>query len=155
MHKKAKKPHETPRLVALEKRRPATATPPMFPLLEARAKEAPTSARTPAPSERARLRAATVAHAQREARTRHEVLAIVAAAERPAPTVLEELDAIRRRPWDAPMATRPRIEPQPPASRAFVPIPEKTDAIATLKTVSSFCVVTGCILLALWLGYRS
>ena len=69
----------------------------------------------PQPSERARLCAATVSQEQREIRARHEALAILeresadrdalAFAEVPAPTVHEDLQAVRRRPLDAPMAT--------------------------------------------------
>ena len=69
----------------------------------------------PQPSERARLRAATVQHEQREARARREAQQILAAADRPAPTVREDLQAVRRRPWDAPMATPVHQMPQPPA----------------------------------------
>lgn len=67
------------------------------------------------PSERARLRAATVQHEQREARARREAHQIIAAADRPAPTVREDLQAVRRRPLDAPMATPVHQMPQPPA----------------------------------------
>lgn len=67
------------------------------------------------PSERVRLRAATVQHEQREARARREAQHILAAAERPAPTVREDLQAIRRRPLDAPMATPVHQLSQPPA----------------------------------------
>jgi len=69
----------------------------------------------PQPSERARLRAASVQHEQREARARREAQQIVTAAERPAPTVREDLQAAKRRPWDAPMATKANQLPQPPA----------------------------------------
>ena len=69
----------------------------------------------PQPSERARLRAATVSQEQREARARREAQQILAAADRPAPTVREDLQAVRRRPWDAPMATPVHQLPQPPA----------------------------------------
>lgn len=69
----------------------------------------------PQPSERARLRAASVQHEQREARARREAHQIVTAADRPAPTVREDLQAVRRRPWDAPMATPVTQLPQPPA----------------------------------------
>lgn len=67
------------------------------------------------PSERARLRAATVSQEQREARARREAHQIVTAAERPAPTVREDLQEVRRRPWGAPMATPVTQLPQPPA----------------------------------------
>lgn len=69
----------------------------------------------PQPSERARLRAASVQHEQRESRARREAQQILAAAERPAPTVHDDLQAAKRRPWDAPMATRVNDLPQPPA----------------------------------------
>lgn len=69
----------------------------------------------PQPSERARLRAASVQHEQREARARREAQQILAAAERPAPTVHDDLQAAKRRPWDAPMATPVHQLPQPPA----------------------------------------
>lgn len=48
-------------------------------------------------------------------RARREAQQILAAAERPAPTVREDLQAVRRRPWDAPMATPVHQLPQPPA----------------------------------------
>lgn len=70
---------------------------------------------TPQPSERARLRAATASQEQREARARREVKQIIAAAEKPAPTVREDLHATRRRPLDAPMATPTFQLPQTPA----------------------------------------
>ena len=69
----------------------------------------------PQPSERARLRAASVQHEQREARARREAHQIVTAADRPAPTVREDLQAAKRRTWDAPMATPVTQLPQPPA----------------------------------------
>ena len=69
----------------------------------------------PQPSERARLRAATVQHEQREARARREAHQIVTAADRPAPTVREDLKAARQRLLDAPMATPVTQLPQPPA----------------------------------------
>ena len=65
--------------------------------------------------ERQRSRAATVCQEQRDARARREAQQIMAAAERPAPTVREDLQAIKRRPWDAPMATPVTQLPQPPA----------------------------------------
>ena len=71
------------------------------------------------PSERARLRAATVSQEQREARARREVQQIIAAAEGPAPTVWEDLQATRRRPLDAPMATRIGELPDPLAQQAW------------------------------------
>lgn len=67
------------------------------------------------PSERARLRAATVQHEQRESRARREAHQILTAAEGPAPSVWEDLQAVRRRPLDAPMATPITQLPQPPA----------------------------------------
>ncbi len=69
----------------------------------------------PQPSERARLRTASVQHEQREARARREAQQILAAAERPAPTVHDDLQAAKRRTWDAPMATPVTQLPQPPA----------------------------------------
>ena len=54
------------------------------------------------PSERARIRAATVAQQQRDERIRTEALKIIA----PAPTLREELTQQRRREIGAPMATR-------------------------------------------------
>ena len=53
------------------------------------------------PSERARIRAATVAQQQRDERIRTEALKIIA----PAPTLREELTQQRRREIGAPMAT--------------------------------------------------
>ena len=69
----------------------------------------------PQPSERARLRAATAQHEQRETRARREAHQILTAAEGPAPSVWEDLQAVRRRPLDAPMATPITQLPQPPA----------------------------------------
>ena len=48
-------------------------------------------------------------------RARREAQQILAAAERPAPTVHDDLQAAKRRPWDAPMATKANQLPQPPA----------------------------------------
>ena len=53
------------------------------------------------PSERARIRAATVAQQQRDDRIRTEALKIIA----PAPTLRDELTQQRRREIGAPMAT--------------------------------------------------
>lgn len=53
------------------------------------------------PSERARIRAATVAQQQRDERIRTEALKIIA----PAPTLREDLQQNRRREIGAPMAT--------------------------------------------------
>ena len=53
------------------------------------------------PSERARIRAATVAQQQRDERIRAEALKIIA----PAPTLREDLQQNRRREIGAPMAT--------------------------------------------------
>ena len=53
------------------------------------------------PSERARIRAATVAQQQRDDRIRTEALKIIA----PAPTLREDLQQNRRREIGAPMAT--------------------------------------------------
>ena len=66
-------------------------------------------------SERQRIRAATVCQEQRDSRARREAQQIMAAAERPAPTVREDLQAIKRRPWDAPMAIPVNQLPQEPA----------------------------------------
>lgn len=79
-------------------------------------------------SERQRIRAATVCQEQRDARARREAHQIVAAAERPAPTVREDLQAVRRRPLDAPMATPVNQLPAPPASM----ISGLPDPLATL-----------------------
>ena len=59
------------------------------------------SATPETPSERARIRAATVAQQQRDERIRTEALKIIA----PAPTLREELTQQRRREIGAPMAT--------------------------------------------------
>lgn len=75
----------------------------------------------PQPSERARLRAATVQHEQLEARARREAQQVIAAAEpaQPAPTVREELEATRTRPLDAPMAHRIGSLPDPFAQQVW------------------------------------
>jgi len=57
------------------------------------------------PSERARIRAATVAQQQRDERIRTEALKIIA----PAPTLREDLQQNRRREIGAPMATLSQI----------------------------------------------
>lgn len=76
-------PHERPKVVSVE-RKPSNAT----------------------LNQRAYLRAAGVSQDQREARARREALGLLIAAEKPAPTIHEDLQATRRRPLDAPMATR-------------------------------------------------
>ena len=60
------------------------------------------------PSERARIRAATVAQQQRDERIRTEALKIIA----PAPTLREDLQQNRRREIGAPMATLSQIPDQ-------------------------------------------
>lgn len=85
----------------------------------------------PQPSERARLRAATAQYEQREVRARREAHQILAAAERPAPTVREDLQAVKRRPWDAPMATPVNDLPQPPAPM-ICGVSSLPDPLATL-----------------------
>lgn len=99
-------PHERPRLVAVERK-----------------------AREACPSERARLRAATVCQEQREAHARREALALleredarrdaISRGEIPTLTVREALQAVRRRPLDAPMATRPGDLPDPFAQQVW------------------------------------
>lgn len=84
----------------------------------------------PQPSERARLRAATVCQEQREARARREALAILeredarrdAIAHGPAPTVREELIATRARPLDAPMAHQVGSLPDPFAQQIWAAV---------------------------------
>lgn len=82
------------------------------------------------PSERARLRAATVSQEQRDARARREALALIERedarrdAQAFAPTVREDLQAVRRRPIDAPMATRIGALPDPLAALAWDAIVE-------------------------------
>lgn len=86
-------------------------------------------AREACPSERAQLRAATVCQEQREASARREALALLdrenvrrdalAHAGVPAPTVREDLHAVRRRPLDAPMATYPGALPDPFAQQVW------------------------------------
>lgn len=71
------------------------------------------SRREPSPGERARLRAVSIAQEQRESRARRAALEIIerddqardARAFAPPTTVREDLQAVRRRPLDAPMAT--------------------------------------------------
>ena len=76
------------------------------------------------PSERARLRAATVCQEQREARARREAQQVIAAAEpaQPAPTVREELEATRTRPLDAPMAHQVGSLPDPFAQQIWAAV---------------------------------
>lgn len=104
--------HERPKLVSVE-RKPST------------------------PSERARLRAATVCQEQREARARREALALLEredarrdaiAFATPAP---DEYIPPRRRPLDAPMATRIGAMPDPLAVLAWDAVVE--DAAATAR----------------------
>lgn len=90
-------------------------------------------------SEKRRLRAATVCQDQRDARSRREALAILeredarrdAIARGTTPTVQEDLQAVRRRPIDAPMATRIGALPDPLAVLAWETIAE--DAAATAR----------------------
>ena len=111
MQKKPQKPQK-PHIVHVRDRRGDELV--TFPaernLLTGRQREVPNPAAALAnlgqPSERARIRAATVQHDQREARARREAHQIIAAADRPAPTVHDDLQAAKRRAWDAPMATR-------------------------------------------------
>ena len=82
------------------------------------------------PSERARLRAATVCQEQRDSRARREALAILeredarrdAIAHGPAPTVREELIATRARPLDAPMAHQVGSLPDPFAQQIWAAV---------------------------------
>lgn len=91
-------------------------------------------------SERQRLRANAVSQEQRDARARREALAILeredarrdAIAHGPAPMVREDLQAVRRRPLDAPMATRIGSMPDPLAVLAWDAIIE--DAAATARS---------------------
>ena len=97
-------------------------------LLTGRQREVPNPAAALAnlgqPSERARLRAATVQHEQREARARREAQQVIAAAEpaQPAPTVREELEATRTRPLDAPMAHQVGSLPDPFAQQIWAAV---------------------------------
>ena len=112
-------------------------------LLTGRQREVPNPAAALAnlgqPSERARLRAATVCQDQRDARSRREALALLeredarrdAIARGTTPTVQEDLQAVRRRPIDAPMATRIGALPDPLAVLAWETIAE--DAAATAR----------------------
>lgn len=112
-------------------------------LLTGRQREVPNPAAALAnlgqPSERARLRAATVSQEQREARARREALALLEAedarldaiARSGAATVREELQAERRRPLDAQMATRIGALPDPLAVLAWDAIVE--DAADTAR----------------------
>ena len=91
-------------------------------------------------SERQRLRAATVSQEQREARARRETLALLdrqdarrdALAHSGTTTVREDLQAVRRRPWDAPMATRIGALADPMAVLAWDAVVE--DAAATARS---------------------
>ena len=87
----------------------------------------------PQPSERARLRAATAQHEQRETRSRREAHQILTAAEAPAPSVWEDLQAVRRRPLDAPMATRIGALPDPQAVLAWDAIVEDAAETASKR----------------------
>lgn len=97
-------PHERPKTVAIERRERRAE---LAPLPDAQSK--------PLLSERAYLRATSVAQDQRERRARYEALALLerdrqardAKAFALPTTVSEDLQAVRRRPLDAPMATYP------------------------------------------------
>lgn len=103
-------------------------------LLTGRQREVPNPAAALAnlgqPSERARLRAATVCQEQRDSRARREALAILeredarrdAIAHGPAPTVREELIATRARPLDAPMAHQVGSLPDPFAQQIWAAV---------------------------------
>ena len=89
--------------------------------------------RSKTPSQLAAMRAATACMAQREARGRREAKQIVAAAEAPAPTVWEDLQAVRRRPPDAAMASRHQTAVQPPAALPLDP-PQVADPVCGPET---------------------
>lgn len=115
-------------------------------LLTGRQREVPNPAAALAnlgqPSERARIRAATVQHDQREARARREAHSIIVAADRPAPTVHDDLQAAKRRAWDAPMATR-----EPHA------VDRTTMLLARALALAGGLIILGsAILLALWIA---
>lgn len=104
------------------------------------------------PSELAQLRAASAAFEQREARARREALAYIAAAEKPAPLLLEQLQTQRLRPSAAPMATPKRRLPQDPAvvNTPYGPI---NATASVLVTATSIGLVLLCLALAAWWGH--
>jgi len=92
------------------------------------------------PSERARIRAATVAQQQRDERIRTEALKIIA----PAPTLREDLQQNRRREIGAPMATLSQI----PAPLAGIGWDGVLDLWARISTPLMFAVWSiGCFAL--------
>lgn len=126
-------PHDQPRLVKVSDKAGDELT--VFPtdrhVITGRQREVPNPAAALAslgqPSERARLRAATLRQEQRDSRARREVLAMIEAedarrdaiAHGLAPTVRDDLQAAKRRPWDAPMATRIGELPDPLAQQSW------------------------------------
>ena len=82
--------------------------------------------------------------------------ALLIAGDRPAPTVIEDLQAVRRRPWDAPMATRERREPQPPAG--YRPPVTRINASRAMTAAIASLTIAGCVVIAIaiavWLGVR-
>ena len=92
------------------------------------------------PSERARIRAATVAQQQRDERIRTEALKIIA----PAPTLREDLQQNRRREIGAPMATLNQI-PDPLAGIGWEGALELWSRISTPVMFAVWSI--GCFLL--------
>ena len=85
----------------------------------------------------------------RHALAHHAAMQILHAAEQPAPYLRDDLQAVKRRPWDAPMATAGRTEP--PAG--YRPPVHRIDAtVGALMAAASLALVVGCCVLALWLS---
>jgi len=132
-----KKHNEAPSVVSVERKAQpaATITPPAC----------------ATPSELARLRAASRAFEQRQDRSRLAALAYIEAAEQPAPLLHDDLQAVRRRPLAAPMATPKRRLPQDPAIVNTPYGPINTTA-SVLVTATSIALVLLCLTLAAWWG---
>lgn len=92
--------------------------------------------------------------AGRRAEIRHllahqEAMRILRAAEQPAPYVRDDLQAIKRRAWDAPMATGGRTE----YPAAYRPPVDRIDAtLGACMAAASLALVVGGVVLAMWLS---
>ncbi|MCO5763778.1 MAG: hypothetical protein NHG36_20130 [Chromatiaceae bacterium] len=85
----------------------------------------------------------------RHALAHHAAMQILHAGERPAPYLRDDLQAVKRRPWDAPMATAGRTEP--PAG--YRPPVDRVDAtLGALMAAASLTLVIGGCVLAMWLS---
>jgi hypothetical protein len=99
-------------------------------------------------ADRALMRDASQRAEIRHALAHHEALRILRAAEQPAPYLRDDLQAVRRRAWDAPMATGGRTE----YPAAYRPPVDRVDAtLGALMAAASLALVAGGVVLAMWL----